>query len=303
MANVIVGIHGLANKPQPAVLADWWEASIKEGLKKNCGVEDAEFDFVMVHWAGFLYKNLQHDDANFDFDPLYINQPYIPAEPDALKKYNAGLKDRIRAWATDIAGFIIDRIRRPLRLKKVEDLLLQDKARDLAYYYDDNRELTDRDGKRRSAKSILMGELMDTLVPRRGDRLMLIAHSMGSIIAYDVLRALGRSDPEFTVEQFVTIGSPLGLEPVKARAHIEGIASEVPRVVSEKWVNYADPADVVAVETNLRGDFGPNGRGVQVEDHLVSTDYVALDRERKTHKSYGYLRTPELSEQIRDFLL
>ena len=132
---------------------------------------------------------------------------------------------------------------------------------------------------------------------------MLIAHSMGSIIAYDVLRDLGRSDPEFTVEQFVTIGSPLGLEPVKARAHIEGIASEVPRVVSEKWVNYADPADVVAVETNLRGDFGPNGRGVQVEDHLVSTDYMALDRERKPHKSYGYLRTPELSEQIREFLL
>lgn len=307
MANIIIGIHGLANKPERDVLSEWWEKSIREGLSKNCGVEDADFEFVMVYWADFLYKNLQHRCANFDFDPLFIDQPYIPAAPGALKRHDDGLMDRIRARAIDLGGFIMGKIRGPLRLKKIEDRLMQDKARDLAYYYDEKRELTGRDGKKRSAKSILMGELMETIVPRMGDHLMLIAHSMGTIIAYDVLRDLGQRDQEFQVHEFVTIGSPLGITGVKKRIHSErsyaSVPVRTPTVVSEKWVNYADPADVVAADAHLRGDFGPNGRGIQVEDDVVSTDYVAPDRERKPHKSYGYLRTPELSEQVRDFLL
>lgn len=83
---MIVGIHGLANKPEPAVLSDWWEKSIRERLK-NRGADNANFRFVMVHWAKFLYKNLQHQDPKFDFDPLFIDQPYKPAAPGALKAY------------------------------------------------------------------------------------------------------------------------------------------------------------------------------------------------------------------------
>lgn len=307
MTNIIIGIHGLANKPERDVLSEWWEKSIREGLSKNCGVENAEFEFIMVFWAGFLYKNLQHQDPDFDFDPLFIDQPYTPAVPGGLKVHNDGLLDRIRARATDFGGFIMAKIRGPLRLKKIEDRLMQEKVRDLAYYYDEKRELTGRDGKRRSAKSILMGELMETLVQRKGDHLMLIAHSMGTIIAYDVLRNLGQVDAEFQVHEFITIGSPLGITGVKKRIHSErsyaSVPVRTPTVISERWVNYADPADVVAAEAHLRGDFGPNSRGIQVEDDLVSTDYVAPDGGRKPHKSYGYLRTPELSAQVRDFLI
>lgn len=306
MGNVIVGIHGLANKPQPEVLSDWWEAAIREGLKKNCGVDDAAFDFIMVHWAVFLYKNLQHEDPNFDFDPLYINQPYIEAAPGALRIYQEGLGDRLRERVTDIVDSIIGKIRGPIGLAKLEDRLLEEKVRDLDYYYDERRNLADRDGQRRPARQVLMGELADTIKPLKDDRLMLIAHSMGSIIAYDVLRDLGQEIPDFSVEQFVTIGSPLGYSGMKERIYSERAYADVPvrtpTVVKEKWVNYADPADKVAVEAHLRHDFGPNGTGVRVEDDLVHNDYVALNGDRRPHKSYGYLRTPELSVQIRDFI-
>ena len=132
---------------------------------------------------------------------------------------------------------------------------------------------------------------------------MLIAHSMGTIIAYDVLRDLGQEDPEFRVHHFVTIGSPLGIAGVKGRISKErDDAVRTPTVISEKWKNYADKADPVAVDAHLRDDFGSNKRGIRVEDDLVSNDYVALDGKRKPHKSFGYLRTPELSDQIKDFL-
>ncbi len=43
-------------------------------------------------------------------------------------------------------------------------------------------------------------------------------------------------------------------------------------------------------------------KGVPVEDDLVLNDYTSSKGKRNHHKSYGYLRTPELSEHIHDFL-
>ena len=35
MAKVIIGIHGLANKPTEKLLKDWWKSSIKEGFDEK----------------------------------------------------------------------------------------------------------------------------------------------------------------------------------------------------------------------------------------------------------------------------
>ena len=138
---------------------------------------------------------------------------------------------------------------------------------------------------------------------------MLIAHSMGTIIAYDVLRDIGQEDPAFEIAHFVTIGSPLGLPHVKAKIieerDYDGQGRErvrTPSVVSAKWVNYADRKDPVALDTYLSDDYGPNAKEIQVEDDLVMNGYLSPKGEPNHHKSYGYLRTPELSEHIRDFL-
>ena len=311
MANVIVGIHGLANKPEPQVLSDWWEKSIREGLK-NRGVDDADFRFVMVHWAQFLYKNVEHQDPDFDFDPLYMNQPYLEADPDDLKEYKRGMGDRVREWATDRAGTFIEKIRGPLFLSAVEDQLLESKARDLDFYYSKDQQLTYKPdeigtaGERGLAGDVLRNELSKALLSHEGDRIMLIAHSMGTIISYDVLRNLGHPDTGFRLAHFVTIGSPLGITSVKARIHSDRHYADVPvrtpSVITERWVNYADPADIVAVDPTLKGDYDPNDAGIQVKDDLIYNSYRDSKKDRKPHKSFGYLRTPELSDHIKDFL-
>jgi len=38
MKNVIIGIHGLSNKPEPQILKKGWKDAILEGLKKNAGI-------------------------------------------------------------------------------------------------------------------------------------------------------------------------------------------------------------------------------------------------------------------------
>lgn len=306
MANLIIGIHGLSNKPPKSTLSDWWKAAIKEGLDQNCGIEDADFEFEMVYWADLLYKNPQHTDKNFDFDSLYTDQPYIPAVQGNLKEYKEGWLDNIREAVSNTGGRVLDAAREYTGLGAVSDWLLDQKLRDLAFYYDKTRLILDRNERAREARQVLMDELMNTLKRRRGDRMMLIAHSMGTIISYDVLRELGQQSVSFPVQHFVTIGSPLGLPIVKERIYSERSYTDVPvrtpTVVTERWVNYADRKDVVAIDTHLRDDFRENDSGIRVEDDLVLNSYVGLNGDVNSHKSYGYLRTPELSSHIRSFL-
>ena len=108
------------------------------------------------------------------------------------------------------------------------------------------------------------------------------------------------------MHQFVTIGSPLGMPHVKANIHGERSYADspvrTPTVVTEGWVNYADRGDPVAVDTHLRDDFTSNSVGVRVQDDLVVNDYVSPIGDKNSHKSYGYLRTPEISRLIKQFL-
>ena len=307
MANVIVGIHGLSNKPDKETLSRWWEAAIREGLEKNCNVRDADFEYVQVYWADLLYKYPQHHDGDFDFDSLYDEQIYTPATPGTLKKYKERWLDDARATVVGAGGAALEAVRGYVGLDNATDWLRGMKMKDLAFYYDRNRRIRGRDGQLEIARRVLMDELTNTMLPLRDRRIMLIAHSMGTIIGYDALRDLGRRDRQFAVPHFVTIGSPLGLPHVKTNIHSDRTYSPVPlrtpSVVTERWVNYADRRDPVALDIHLRDDFGPNDAGVRVEDDIIINDYVnPVDKDRNTHKSFGYLRTPELSEHIRDFL-
>jgi len=83
---------------------------------------------------------------------------------------------------------------------------------------------------------------------------MLIAHSMGSIDAYDVLREPGQGINPLTVSQFVTIGSPLGLAHVKRKFQLERPDTRfcTTSIVSRSWVNYADRRDYVALDSHRR---------------------------------------------------
>ena len=147
MTSVIVGIQGLANKPDKQTPTQWWEAAIREGLEKNCEVRDAEFELVMVYWADLLYKYHQHQDPDFDFDDLHNEQVYVPAAPGALHNYKEGWLDDARAAISSTGGAALDRVREYIGVGSMVDWILDRKLKDLAYYYDANRRLRGRDGQ------------------------------------------------------------------------------------------------------------------------------------------------------------
>lgn len=301
--NVIIGIHGLANKPPEDVLKNYWAKSIAEGLKKNAGVE-AEFDFELVYWAKLLYSASMHENKDFDFDPLYNSQPYIEAGDGELKEYRAGFRDYVASAARGVVGLTVDGLKKHFGVNSLADWLIGRLAKDLAFYYSD-REISDGAGGRGTTRNVLRENLQKSLEQVKGRRVMLVAHSMGTIVAFDTLNVLADSGIE--ISHFVTIGSPLGLPHVKGKILSEfgDAAVTTPQIVKDSWVNFADRRDPVAADTRLKDDYGPNSSGVRVVDDLVLNDYhIETDGEDKenAHKSYGYLRTPEFSKHLRSFL-
>jgi pimeloyl-ACP methyl ester carboxylesterase len=160
---------------------------------------------------------------------------------------------------------------------------------DLRDYYSDEE-------KRKKMRA----RLSDLLRQHQNNKIFLIAHSMGSIIAYDVLRQIENTEPT-NIEHFVTMGSPLGLPFVTLKIRQEFGATRSPENV-RRWTNIADPRDRVAIDCNLSDEYTANASGIKPRDVLVHNGYVSPVGQKNNHKIYGYLRVPEFSTVISDFL-
>lgn len=314
---IIVGLHGLANKPPPKTLAKWWRAAIVEGLRKNRGVDDPNVPFRMVYWADRLYAYPQHRRSAYTFDRLYNREPYREAAAGALKRYDEGFMDSVRHTLSTALGAGLDAIYKVAGFEVAGEFLLKRTGmlRDLSFYYDPERRLRGLDGEMGVARKVLMDVLRAGLEDLGGRRVMIIAHSMGTIIAYDVLRDIGQDKKhgeakwqDFTCARLTTIGSPLGLALVKDKVYAERTYDaesqrlRTPTIVTEDWYNFADKRDPVSFDLMLRDDYQANARYVRVRDDLVHNDYTSPAGRANPHKSYGYLRTPEVSDAIADFL-
>ncbi|MDR7035733.1 MULTISPECIES: hypothetical protein [Methylobacterium] len=279
---VVIGIHGLANKPPEAEKARWWKTAICEGLARNCAVPAADFPFAFVYWA-----DLRHDTP---LDDARNREPYYAADGlGAFPRYDPE-RDAGRTSLTGRLYHRIGRLQAAIGLTPLDDAILEFRLDDLWTYHQD---AAFRDAAR--------ARLIDRLRREAGRRILLTAHSMGAIIAYDCLRILERAGEDVRVAHLVTLGAPLGLVEVKAAIEAEHGDARVPDTVLA-WTNLVDPADVATVAADLRAEFGPSGRGVLPVDVPVINAYRRPDGEANHHKSYGYLRTPEFSEIVHAFL-
>lgn len=274
ISNVIIGIHGLSNKPKSDILEDWWRNAILEGLRVNEGIEIADFDFSSVYWVDRMYPE---PDPNPD--------KYEAAATGALQTYDDGWFDVVRSVTLDFAGVMLDSMKENFGIDKMADGVLSIKLEDLSRYYKEP-------GKKEELRGLLEKEISNNAQ----NRIMVLSHSMGTIIAYDVLRAIGKHNPGLSVEYFITLGSPLGLPHVKYKIMQENSDVRTPSVV-KNWLNFADKRDPVALDTHLASDYRANNSGVRVKDDLVLNDWGGIH-----HKSYGYLRTPEVSKVIKSFI-
>jgi pimeloyl-ACP methyl ester carboxylesterase len=254
--------------------------SLQEGLQRNLGFA-SPLAFELVYWADIQYPE--------PIPEAELDNPYITADRHGpLPRYGGTALDTVRAIAEKWGGRAIDRGKDLIGLDEHVDSLLGIAFDDLRDYY----------GKS-DVRNRVRNRLANALQRHTDNRVCLIAHSMGSIIAYDVLRMLEQHSPG--IDHFVTIGSPLGLPVVTQHVREEFSNTLVPQQVRQ-WTNLADPRDKIALDCSLADDYRPTPGGIRVQDDLVRNDYVDRAGKNDQHNGYGYLRTPELSDIVHRFL-
>ncbi|WP_349530135.1 hypothetical protein [Reichenbachiella sp. MALMAid0571] len=299
---IIIGIHGLSNKPPRKLLAKWWRKSIMDGLYRHQHFRTF-FRFRMVYWADVIYEKPEDPTIKDSKHPRYIDEPYVPMQSFQRPSKGSWGKKLFDKFETIIDGIFLSK-NSFINLNYFADLVIRRKYKDLDIYYREDL-LTDEVEHESLAREIIRQRLKSMLLKNKGNKIMLIAHSMGSIIAYDVLFAL---QDEIEIDTFVTIGSPLGLPMVISKffdEHSIAYTSKTRRKTPDNikhWYNFADIDDGIAANDDLSDEFLPNKHGVLPTDKNIYNDYKNWTTEN-AHKSYGYLRTPEMSKVVYEFLL
>ncbi|MFC4500150.1 MULTISPECIES: antibiotic ABC transporter ATP-binding protein [Streptomyces] len=132
-------------------------------------------------------------------------------------------------------------------------------------------------GLRLAAQARVGAEIAD-------DTRVLVAHSLGSVVAYEALCA----HPDWPVTDFVTLGSPLGTRGVVFDRLLPPPAEGTgawPGAV-ERWTNVTDRGDIVALVDRLASRFGDR------------VDDVSISNGVRMHDLSRYLTAPSTGTAV-----
>lgn len=184
------------------------------------------------------------------------------------------------------------------------DDLIARVAPDIGEYWNPDSELGSRLRERMIAP--LSRALSD------GDDLLVIAHSLGTLIAYDTFWKFshtGEYREEFSkkrISLWITCGSPLGDPTVKRK--LKGAEAEGPRRYPsniDRWANLAAEDDYIAYDPTVRDEFREMEKlGLvrqPIEDHRIYNLAVRNGRSNPHHDA-GYLIHPKMAALLAGWL-
>ncbi|HIF9387704.1 TPA: hypothetical protein ACX6R1_003698 [Photobacterium damselae] len=270
-----IAIHGRSNKPPAHILEDSWLRAINDGREQTTQSFINKSQFSMAYYADVFYQQ-----------PLYFDpEPYLPDMPSNHSPIPLAVdEDHLSAMMEQNKWRLDNRFFEPLLSEFGVYRVLNYLSKPLLRYW-----LTDVYRYFHDPAFALEIEkpLIRLLQQYRHHSITLISHSLGTVIAYNVLQKLvaHRTMQDITIDKWVTLGSPLGLASVKAqlKRNLQSPLA-VPENVSA-WLNYSDKRDIVCIDGDLADDFAKNNSGVRVQDFQVVNAYPG-----NPHKSYGYLQ-------------
>jgi hypothetical protein len=122
--------------------------------------------------------------------------------------------------------------------------------------------------------------------------LVIVAHSLGTILAYDILSEVGMAERD--VRLLVTVGSPLGIGNVRVRLRDRRGPGRIPPSIRQWW-NFADPNDLVPMlGYTLRDKFDPRD--------WIHEPAAVNNRASNNHAFTGYLSIGRVRTTVRDAL-
>lgn len=234
--------------------------------------------FTLVSWTQLFYK-----DASRDIRRDLPGLERLERSPVAGPEECLDLDSWSRRWAR-LWHLVGD------SLPSLSDLIVKpDLQLTLA---DVHRYLDNENGIATDIRALLKTQLIRAW--DSGERVLLIAHSLGSVVAYDSLWELSREmNVPARVDQFVTLGSPLATRFIRRALKGAGLtgADRYPANV-RRWANFAARGEIVALHPRLAPFFDEMvGFGLveAIDDHAGLYNHFHGENGIDAHKSYGYL--------------
>ncbi len=275
-------IHGLANKPPVEDLRRLWLEALAAPVDGDEGFDlpAAGVTVSFVYWADLFYDvPMPVSEYESRGDELALSVTGDVSLPDSqwVRAMQSKFPDEFDEAPVedDAAGY--ERVPLPGFVKR---RLMRHFVREAHDY------LFDVNGIRETIRRRAMEDLGSVPATTRH---VLVGHSQGSFIAYDVLTGIAESKP---VDGLLTLGSPLGIDEIQERL-VWTRQDGYPKKLRGDWVNMYDAADVVArLDPVLANDF--LRQGVEAVTDVNEQNYGVW-----RHAATKYFKGPKLRSHLR----
>ena len=268
--------------------------TLLEGVRRAEPTVAGEFGrhaeaFSLVAWNHLYYRKTKDVSRDLPWIDALINT-HGPSTQD-IREAEAWPTALNRALfsVVDLLPIFLRLLPKPMRMT----------ARETRRYFEN------RGGIASGIRELLKGVLRPLLTA--GEPVLLIGHSLGSVIAYDTLWELSHLEPlPGKVEQFLTLGSPLGMHYVQRRllgAEHHGRRRYPTNI--RRWVNVSAVGDLTALDRVFCDDYREMldlGLVEAIEDHAKGIyNFFRNEQGLNCHRSYGYLVNPAVGKIIADW--
>ena len=290
---LILYVPGLKAKPPPGIHRMELLQCLLEGIRRTdpetaTQIRDRDHAFDLVGWNFDFYAEYR----DIELDRAGITGVLQQQEASAEDKAQARtLKRHMVRWLYRAA----DRL--PFLIPQVADENLQLHLRDLRRYLNNDNEIAE------ATRRLLKMPLRAASQNQRP--VLLIGHSMGSVIVYDTLWQLSHeSGDDVRIELLLTLGSPLGMHYLQRRLKgcRETGRKRFPDNIT-RWVNIAAVGELTAIDMRLQNDYADMielGLVEDIEDR-VTYNYFHQDGDLNVHAEYGYLVNETTATVVRDW--
>ena len=289
----IIFVPGKNPKPEAEQHRNLLWRTLLEGVKRAAPEIHNELSqhkahFHLTAWNYFYYqcKDISRDLPWID---ALINQ-HGPSENDIKEANTTHYK------LTRLLYSIVDYF--PFILKLMKGVLQQTEKEINRYFKNENNVACD-------IREMLKKQLRPIL--EKNEKVLLIGHSLGSVIAYDALWELSHIENlPSKVDMFLTIGSPLGMNYVQRRlaGHNYSDSKKYPTNIN-LWINISAEGDITALDRIFANDFSEMielGLIDKIEDHCEGIyNFFRNEEGLNCHRSYGYLVNPAVGKVIADW--
>lgn len=245
-------------------------------------------EFKLIAWNYLYYHTSKDISRDLPWIDVLLNQ-HGPTKQDVREAQSWHLKRERFLYN------IIDHV--PLLLR-----MLPEPAR--STIEETRRYFQNGDNIACDIRELLKKELRPILA--NNDKVLLIGHSLGSIIAYDTLWELSHEEHLPGNIDFLTLGSPLGMNYVQHRLMGNKYHGKQKFPTNlQHWINISAVGDVTALDRSFSDDFAEMLKLKiieSIEDHCKGIyNFYRNEEGLNCHRSYGYLVNPAVGKVIADW--